>query len=143
MNPQQSGRLELAEWLTSPQNPLTPRVIVNRVWHHLFGEGLVSTVDNFGVTGDVPSHPELLDHLAGRFVRDGWSIKKLVRTIVLTPGLPAQLGGARRKIVAVDPDNRLVWRHSPAPARRRGDSRRDAGRRRPIWTCPGPSARPP
>ena len=84
VNPKQSGRLELAQWLTSPKNPLTPRVIVNRVWQHLFGQGIVSTVDNFGVTGDTPSHPELLDHLATRFVRDGWSVKKLVRALVLS-----------------------------------------------------------
>ena len=64
VNPSQSGRLELAQWLTSRQNPLTPRVMANRVWQHLFGQGLVKSVDNFGVTGDVPSHPELLDHLA-------------------------------------------------------------------------------
>ena len=65
INPAQSGRLELAQWLDQPQNPLTSRVIVNRVWQHLFGRGLVKSVDNFGVTGDVPTHPELLDHLAG------------------------------------------------------------------------------
>jgi hypothetical protein len=59
VNPRQSGRLELAQWLTSPRNPLTPRVIVNRVWQHLFGRGIVGTVDNFGVKGDLPSHPEL------------------------------------------------------------------------------------
>src|SRR5262249_26878832 len=84
VNSKQSGRLELAQWLTSPKNPLTLRVIVNRVWQRVFGEGLVRSVDNFGVTGDVPSNPKLLDHLAARFARDGWSIKKLVRTLVLT-----------------------------------------------------------
>ena len=112
VNPKQSGRLELAEWLASEKNPLTSRVIVNRVWHHLFGKGLVQTVDNFGTTGDVPSHPELLDHLAQRFLRDGWSIKKLVRTIVLTRAY--QLGSeAPEANLAADPANRLVWRHSP------------------------------
>ena len=86
--------------------------MVNRVWHHLFGQGLVSSVDNFGVTGDVPSHPELLDHLAARFVRDGWSVKKLVRTLVLSRAY--QLGSeATSGHIAVDPANRLVWRHSP------------------------------
>ena len=65
-------------------NPFASRVIVNRVWHHLFGRGIVATVDNFGVLGEPPSHPELLDHLADRFVRDGWSIKRLIRTLVLT-----------------------------------------------------------
>jgi cytochrome c553 len=108
----QSGRLELAHWLTSPKNPLTPRVIVNRAWQHLFGQGIVSTVDNFGVTGDVPSHPELLDHLASRFVRDGWSVKKLVRTVVLTRAyqLSCDATAANR---AIDPANRLIWRHTP------------------------------
>ncbi len=112
VNPKQSGRLELAQWLTSPNNPLTPRVIVNRVWRHLFGEGIVSTVDNFGASGDAPSHPELLDHLARRFMREGWSIKRLVRAIVLTRAY--QLGSdATDAHRAVDPANRLAWRHSP------------------------------
>jgi cytochrome c553 len=112
VNPAQSGRLELAAWLTSPNNPLTPRVAVNRAWQHLFGRGLVFTVDNFGVTGDAPSHPELLDHLAARFVRDGWSLKKLVRTLVLTRAyrLSADATADHRRL---DPANTLVWRHSP------------------------------
>jgi cytochrome c553 len=112
VNPAQSGRLELAEWLVSRHNPLTPRVMANRVWQHLFGRGLVGTVDNFGVTGDVPSHPELLDHLAIRFMENGWSVKKLVRAIVLSRAY--QLGfEAPPAHVTADPDNRLVWRHSP------------------------------
>ena len=112
VNRRQSGRLELAHWLTSEQNPLTPRVIANRVWQHLFGQGIVSSVDNFGVTGDVPSHPELLDYLAARFVREGWSIKKLVRSVVLSRAyrLDSESSAAN---VAADPGNRLVWRHSP------------------------------
>jgi cytochrome c553 len=112
VNPKQSGRLELAQWLTSPKNPLTPRVIVNRAWKHLFGAGIVASVDNFGVTGEKPSHPELLDHLATRFIDDGWSIKKLVRTLVLTHAyrLSADSVADNQKI---DPANRLVWRHSP------------------------------
>lgn len=108
----QSGRLQLAQWLTSDKNPLTSRVFVNRVWQHLFSEGLVRSPDNFGLTGDVPSHPELLDHLAQRFVDGGWSVKKLIRQIVLTRAY--QLGAdAPANIVAIDPANRLVWRHSP------------------------------
>ncbi len=107
-----SGRLELAEWLTSPQNPLVSRVIVNRVWHHLFGSGLVKTVDNFGINGDVPSHPELLDHLANRLIRDGWSLKKLVRSIMLTRAYRLS-ASAPAQHERIDPDNRLVWRHSP------------------------------
>ena len=80
----QSGRRELAQWIASEANPLTARVIVNRVWHWLFGAGLVRTTDNFGTTGETPSHPELLDHLAIQFVRDGWSVKRLVREILLS-----------------------------------------------------------
>ncbi|MBM4071368.1 MAG: DUF1553 domain-containing protein [Planctomycetes bacterium] len=107
-----SGRLELAQWLTSPQNPLTPRVIVNRVWKHLFGQGIVASVDNFGVTGELPSHPELLDHLATQLVRDGWSLKKLIRSLVLSRAY--QLGFDAPDVnVAADPGNRLIWRHSP------------------------------
>lgn len=107
-----SGRLELAQWLTSPANPLTARVIVNRVWQHLFGVGLVSTVDNFGVKGDVPSHPELLDYLAQEFIGNGWSVKKLVRELTLTHAY--QLGSDAPTLHHdTDPDNRLIWRHSP------------------------------
>jgi hypothetical protein len=112
VNATQSGRLELAQWLTSPKNPLTPRVAVNRIWQHLFDQGIVKTVDNFGVMGAPPSHPELLDHLATRFVRDGWSVKKLVRSIVLSRAYqlsPESLESHN----AIDPANRLVWRHSP------------------------------
>jgi len=80
----QSGRKELADWLAAKSNPLTARVIVNRTWHWLFGSGIVRTVDNFGTTGEAPSHPELLDRLALDFMAEGWSIKKLVRRIVLS-----------------------------------------------------------
>ncbi|RYD30757.1 MAG: DUF1553 domain-containing protein, partial [Verrucomicrobiaceae bacterium] len=112
VNPSQSGRLELAQWLTSPANPLTPRVAVNRIWQHLFGEGIVSSVDNFGVTGDVPSHPELLDFLAQRFLENDWSTKKLVRELVLTRAY--QLGSeAPEAQHSTDPANHFVWRHSP------------------------------
>ncbi|MBI5802510.1 MAG: DUF1553 domain-containing protein, partial [Verrucomicrobia bacterium] len=83
-NPLASPRLALAEALASPQNPLTARVMVNRVWHHLFGRGLVPTVDNFGRLGDQPTHPELLDHLAAQFIAEGWSFKKLIRQLVTT-----------------------------------------------------------
>ena len=112
VNRSQSGRLELAHWLTSANNPLAPRVAVNRVWAHLFGTGIVNTVDNFGITGGSPSHPELLDHLAYRFIADGWSVKKLVRQLVLTSAyqLSAESTEAHR---TADPANRLVWRHSP------------------------------
>jgi cytochrome c553 len=112
VNVRQSGRLELAQWLSSPHNPLTSRVIVNRVWHHLFGDGLVKTVDNFGVNGDAPSHPDLLDHLATRFLHDGSSIKRLVRSIVLTRAYQMSSSTSTANLAA-DPENRLVWRHSP------------------------------
>jgi hypothetical protein len=112
INPSQSGRLELAKWITSEKNPLTPRVMANRVWHNLFGKGLVQSVDNFGVTGDVPSHPELLDSLAARFVRDNWSVKKLVRYLVLSRTY-ALASDVSEPNFAVDPANRLIWRHSP------------------------------
>ncbi|MDB6077965.1 MAG: Planctomycete cytochrome [Akkermansiaceae bacterium] len=112
INPGQSGRLELAEWLTNAENPLAPRVAVNRIWLHLFGQGLVSTVDNFGIKGDVPTHPELLDYLANDFIAGGWSTKKLVRELVLTHAY--RLGSeAPQDHVDQDPANRLIWRHSP------------------------------
>ncbi len=108
----ESGRHQLARWIVHPQNSLTQRVIVNRIWKNLFGEGLVRTVDNFGSTGDTPSHPELLDFLAAEFVKGGWSTKKLVRTIVLSRSyqLSSQVDPVALK---QDPDNRSLWRHSP------------------------------
>jgi hypothetical protein len=107
-----SGRLELADWLTAPDNPLTARVMANRVWLHLFGKGLVRTPDNFGANGEPPTHPELLDHLALRFVASGWSVKNLIRTIVLSRTY--QLSSAQDpRNFAADPDNRLLWRANP------------------------------
>jgi hypothetical protein len=103
LSPHASGRRELADWITSAENPLTARVFVNRVWTWLFGTGLVRTVDNFGTTGELPSHPELLDHLATRFVDQGWSVKRLVREIVLSRTW--QQAAARPS--AQDLDNRL------------------------------------
>jgi hypothetical protein len=100
-----SGRLELADWIVDPANPLTSRVMVNRVWHWLFGVGLVRTVDNFGTTGELPSHPELLDHLAVQFVQHGWSVKKMIRTIVLSRTY--RLSSLRGDQEA-DPENRLL-----------------------------------
>ena len=109
MPEEQSGRLELAEWIASNDNPLTARVIVNRVWCWLMGEGLVRSVDNFGTTGEAPSHPELLDHLAARFMGEGWSLRKLVREIVLsrTYQLSSHADGSA---LTVDPENRLCSR---------------------------------
>ncbi|MDD9867558.1 MAG: DUF1553 domain-containing protein, partial [Verrucomicrobiales bacterium] len=104
-----SGRMQLASWLTQPDNPLTARVMVNRVWHHLFGAGIVRTVDNFGATGEHPSHPELLDHLAMKFVENNWSVKSLIREIVLsrTYQLSSEMVEDNLK---GDPNNRLLWR---------------------------------
>lgn len=79
-----SGRFELAQWMASRENPLPARVMVNRIWQHLFGEGIVRTVDDFGYTGSDPTHPELLDHLAIRFIENGWSIKQMIRTMMLS-----------------------------------------------------------
>ena len=105
----QSGRLELAEWIASPQHPLTPRVFVNRIWHHLMGQGIVASVDNFGRLGDQPTHPELLDRLAADFMRDGWSTKSMVRQIVLsrTYRLSSQ---HNEDSWNADPRNQLLWR---------------------------------
>lgn len=107
-----SGRRELADWLASPRNPLTARVMVNRVWLHLFGRGLVSTPDNFGAAGQPPSHPELLDFLAVSFMEKGWSVKTIIRQIVLSRAY--QLGSTvDDRAMDLDPDNTLVWRMSP------------------------------
>lgn len=105
----QSGRRELAEWIASDANPLTARVTVNRTWAWLMGAGIVRTVDNFGVTGERPSHPALLDYLARRFVAEGWSMKQLVRSIVLSRVY--QLDSiATPEARQLDPDNRLLAR---------------------------------
>ncbi len=130
-----SGRLELANWLTSRDNPLTARVFVNRVWLHLFGRGLVTTPDDFGVNGSRPSHPELLDDLSVRFMDEDWSTKTLIREIVLSrtyqlasdPKPVAEvlrLQGERRQTpnsdefgydagLQSDPENIWLWRMSP------------------------------
>ncbi|MCC6538175.1 MAG: DUF1553 domain-containing protein [Bryobacterales bacterium] len=122
VNPAQSGRLELAEWVASASNPLTARVMVNRIWKHHFGHGLVRTLDNFGKTGELPSHPELLDWLAAEFVESGWSIKKLHREIVLSSAYRMTSKPAVKP--ASDPRNDLL---SYMPVRRlEGEAIRDA-----------------
>lgn len=105
----QSGRLQLAQWITSRDNPLTARVMTNRVWRHLFGTGIVRTVDNFGFSGERPSHPELLDHLALKFMDGGWSVKALIREIALSRTYQ-QSSTYRKDAFEKDPDNRLLWR---------------------------------
>lgn len=104
-----SGRLELADWIANPQNPLTARVAVNRIWVHLFGRGLVDTPDNFGILGEKPSHPELLDHLARRFIAEGWSTKKMIRAITLSSAYQMS-SEFNPKAYSKDPDNRYLWR---------------------------------
>ena len=109
-----SGRLELARRLTKRENPLLARVIVNRLWHHLFSRGLVSSVDDFGKQGTPPSHPELLDYLAHHFIQEGWSMKKLIREIVLSSTYRQSIAGDPRGKER-DPENILLGR---SPVRR-------------------------
>ena len=104
-----SGRLELADWIASENNPLTPRVMVNRVWQHLFGRGLVASSDNFGSMGEPPSHPELLDYLASEFVREGWSTKKLIRRIMLSEAYHRSCDFDAANY-GTDPENVYLWR---------------------------------
>ena len=116
-------RLRLAEAVADPRNPLTARVMVNRVWQILFGRGIVATVDNFGRVGDMPSHPELLDFLSDRFVSEGWSIKSLIRSLVLTSTY--QLGSEPSDAASrLDPGNRLL-QHMPV-RRLEGEAIRDS-----------------
>jgi cytochrome c553 len=119
----QSGRLELARWIASKENPLTARVMANRVWQHHFGVGLVATSDNFGARGEKPSHPELLDWLAAQLVKSGWSVKALHRLILLSATY--QMGSQdEEKAQKADPNSRLLWKF---PGRRLdAESLRDA-----------------
>ncbi len=106
-----SGRLELAQWLTDPKNPLPARVIANRIWHYHFGKGIVTSTSDFGVRGAAPTHPELLDYLAARFVEDGWSFKKMHKLILLSETY--QLASADIPAnSATDPQNSYLWRQN-------------------------------
>jgi hypothetical protein len=119
-----SGRLQLAQWITDPENPLTARVVVNRVWEHLFGEGIVATPDNFGHLGLQPTHPELLDYLAVKFVTEQhWSVKQLVRSLVLTHvyQLSSEVDAQAEE---TDPADTLLWR--AAPRRLKAEQIRDS-----------------
>ena len=107
--PHSSGRKELADWISSDKNPLTARVYVNRIWHHLFGDGIVATTENFGSRGEAPTHPELLDYLAARLIENGWSTKKIIQDIVLSRVY--RLSSKQDpKSDEIDPDNKLLWR---------------------------------
>lgn len=109
MPDKQSGRLELARWITSSTNPLTPRVIVNRLWRWHFGRGIVSTPDNFGGLGEAPTHPALLDHLASRFVSSGWSVKSMHR-LLMNSATYRQSSHASQVVLDDDPENKLFAR---------------------------------
>lgn len=104
----QSGRIQFAQWLTSDTNPLTARVLVNRIWAWVFGVGLVGSTENFGTTGEKPTHPELLDHLTARFIEQGWSLKQLVREMVTSHAWRL----AEEAPLSADPTNKLFSRHS-------------------------------
>jgi hypothetical protein len=105
----QSGRLQLADWLADKRNPLTARVTVNRIWQKLFATGIVPSVDYFGTRGDVPTNPELLDHLATRFMRGGWSQKAFLRSLVLSRAY--RLSSSNDALaMKLDPENKLFWR---------------------------------
>ena len=105
----QSGRLQLADWLADKRNPLSARVTVNRIWQKLFGTGIVPSVDYFGTRGDVPTNPELLDHLTTRFMRGGWSQKTILRSLVLSRAY--RLSSSNDALaMKLDPENKLLWR---------------------------------
>ena len=118
-----SGRLELAERLLEPSNPFPARVMANRIWHHLFGRGIVASTDNFGVLGQRPTHPELLEHLAIQFVEGGWSIKKLIRSLMLTRTYQM---GSKVNPAYVDSDPENLWWHRMPIRRLEGEVIRDA-----------------
>ena len=103
-------RSVLANWLADPKNPLTPRVMVNRIWQYHFGRGIVASASDFGVMGERPTNPQLLDYLASTFVENGWSIKKMHRQIMLS-NLYQESSAYQPQAAAVDPDNKLLWRY--------------------------------
>jgi mono/diheme cytochrome c family protein len=122
---EQERRNALAAWIASPANPLTARVMVNRIWHHVFGRGIVAAVDNFGWLGERPTHPELLDHLAAQFVmEDGWSVKRMVRRLVLSDAFGRASVAADAETEGKDPMN--LWWHRMPVRRLEGEAIRDA-----------------
>ncbi|MGE0608395.1 MAG: PSD1 and planctomycete cytochrome C domain-containing protein [Pirellulales bacterium] len=138
-----ADRLALARWLAAPENPLTARVAVNRLWQELFGQGLVATSDNFGVRGERPSHPELLDWLAIEFIEQSWSVKSMLRTMVLSEAY-RQSSLARPELSELDPTNKLLARQ--ARPRLSGEAVRDSALAVSGLlnrTVGGPSVKPP
>ena len=121
--PEARRRLKLAEWIIDPRNPLTARVMANRLWHYHFGQGIVATPNDFGFNGDRPSHPALLDFLAASLVDGGWSLKHLHK-LTVTSAAYRQSAANRAEAAARDADNRLLWRFSPR--RLEGEAVRDA-----------------
>ena len=119
-----SGRLQLVESLLDSSNPLPSRVMANRVWHHLFGRGIVASVDNFGALGQKPTHPELLDHLANEFMFNEWSVKRLIGQLVTTSAYRMSSDCADRMAVSMDPANQ--WIHRMPVKRLEGEAIRDA-----------------
>jgi len=139
----EADRLALARWLVSPENPLTARVMVNRLWQELFGRGIVATSENFGVRGDRPSHPELLDWLAVEFMRGGWGVKSMLRQLVLSRTY-RQSSAARPDLATRDPQNALIARQ--ARLRLSGEAVRDSALEVSGLlnrTIGGPSVKPP
>ena len=110
--PESERRLALARWLTHPTNPLTPRILANRIWHYHFGAGLVRSPSDFGFLGGKPSHPELLDYLASRIIASGWRLKELHREILLT-NTYRQASAWRQEASERDADSRYLWRFPP------------------------------
>lgn len=106
-----SGRRQLAEWITDPKNPLTARVMVNRIWQYHFGTGLVKTPSDFGTRGEPPTHPKLLDWLTSRFIEQGWSIKQMHR-LVMQSRIYHLASDDREELLAIDPNNALHWKYS-------------------------------
>jgi hypothetical protein len=122
--PEAERRRALAEWIVHPANPLTPRVLVNRLWHHHFGQGIVSTPSDFGLGGAKPSHPDLLDWLAAELVRSGWSIKHVHKLILTSSAYRQSSTTLNTRASALDGQNRLLWRQNPR--RLDAESLRDA-----------------
>ncbi len=110
--PEQQRRVKLANWIASPRNPLTARIMVNRLWHYIYGTGIVDTPGDFGLNGTLPTHPELLDWLADEFVRSGWSLKHMQRIILLSATYQ-QSSAPRPEAMKADAGGRLLWRYTP------------------------------